>query len=101
MDSTDGPVAWAATALGANAATAEAIAIGTYAAAGGIAGSKILNKPAGGGSGASVPTVRNAQTAEPLAAMSEQDKRNKQFAASQLTKDWAKPTLGKPGLLGL
>lgn len=41
------------------------------------------------------------KTAEPITALSEQAKRNKRLAASSLTKGFAEPTLGTPGLLGM
>lgn len=41
------------------------------------------------------------KTAEPVVTLSEQAKRNRRLAASSLTKQFAEPTLGTPGLLGL
>lgn len=53
-----------------------------------------------GGGGGRIPKAEAKKTAEPTVQLSEQAKRNRRLAASSLTRDWAEPTLGTPGLLG-
>lgn len=73
-----------------------ALATGTYAAAGGFSGK-------GGGFGGlpSIEAESARQTAGPVTQLSEQAKKTKRLKASMLTRDWGKPTLGTPGLLGM
>jgi hypothetical protein len=59
----------------------------------------------GGGSDIDLPPPVKAgnlkKTAKPVDQVSEQSKRNRRLAASALTRGFAPPTLGQPGLLGL
>lgn len=72
--------------------------LGTGLAAGVTALSGGFSKP-------DMPSYKAAgqakQTAEPTVALSEQAKRNRRLAASTLTRGFAEPKLGTPGLLGL
>ena len=71
-----------------------AAATGTVAATGGFGG--------GGGGGSTRTVIPEAKkTAEPTVQLSEQAKRNRRLAASSLTRQWAEPKLGTPGLLGM
>jgi hypothetical protein len=55
--------------------------------------------------GVSMPSVEAESgkkvTAKPVEQISEKEKINKRLAASMLTRDWGKLTLGTKGLLGL
>lgn len=58
-----------------------------------------------GGGGADVPEPVQAgnikKTATPVEQVSEQARKNRRRQASQLTRDFAPPQLGQPGLIGL
>lgn len=56
-----------------------------------------------GGGDTKMPSVtaeNNKVTATPMKQLSEAEKMNKRLAASALTQNWGKLTLGKKGLLG-
>lgn len=73
-------------------------AIATVAAAG--AGIHAATQGGGGGGQRVAQAGQPKQTAEPTTQLSEQAKRNRRLAASSLTRQFAEPTLGTPGLLG-
>lgn len=90
METSDDPVTMAALAP---YATVTAAAVGIHAATGGFGGG-------GGGKYLAGAPGQAQRTAEPTVQLSEAAKRNRRLAASTLTKGFAEPTLGVPGLLG-
>lgn len=84
MDTTDDPVT---TVIVAGAVGAGAVA------------SKALTKS--GGSTGSVAATDTGTTARPAEQLNEKERKNRMMAATMLTREWDKPTLSKPGLLGL
>lgn len=81
-------------------AVAEALApIATVAGAGvSIAGAMGAFDRGGGAKRIGAPEPKT--TVEPTLQLSEAARRNRRLAASSLTRKWAEPTLGIPGLLG-
>ena len=59
-----------------------------------------LSAGKGGGEMPSITAGNKTETAGKEKTVTEAAKLNKRLAASNLTKNWAAPTLGKPGLLG-
>jgi hypothetical protein len=88
MDTTDDPVI-----------TPTTIAIMAGSAAVGAVASKALTKS--GGSTGSVAATDTGTTARPAEQLNEKERKNRMMAATMLTREWDKPTLSKPGLLGL
>ncbi len=92
MDTSDDPIIAAATVLAP---------IATVAGAGvGIAGALGAFDRGGGMKAQQAQAGQPRQTAESTVQLSEQAKRNRRLTASALTRRWAEPTLGTPGLLG-
>lgn len=94
MEGSDDPVTMAAL-----------VPLATVAGAGvGIAGAMGAfdrGNGGGGGIGSAVAGTQAKTTAEPTLQLSEQARRNRRLAASALTRKFAEPTLGTPGLLGM
>lgn len=76
---------------GAGLATGAALGLGITAA--------VMGSRTGGGFKAGA-VERAGVTAEPVAQLSEQARRNRRLAASTLTREFAEPRLGIPALLG-
>lgn len=104
MDTSDDPIVTPILATLGGTATAAQVTATMAMATAATTASQAFGTGRGARGGFQIPSKQAEQakkTAEPVAQLSEQAKKNKRLRASMLTRGWGKPKLGEPGLLGL